>query len=64
VEGAEGAAAPAPVTESSSSSKAGVVFEQGAFQITVNGADGLDDLEGRLTEIFSRAALRLGVANG
>ena len=64
MEGAEGAAAPAFATESGSASKAGVVFEHGAFQITVNGADGLDDLEGQLTEIFSRAALRLGVANG
>ena len=52
------------LTTSGSSSKAGVVFERGAFQITVNGADGLDDLEGQLTEILSRAALRLGVANG
>jgi len=50
--------------ESGGGAKAGVVFEPGAFQITVNGADGLDDLEGQLTEIFSRAALRLGVANG
>ena len=58
------AAAPTPASESGSSSKAGVVFERGAFQITVNGADGLDDLEGQLTEIFSRAALQLGVANG
>jgi len=58
------AAAPAPATETGSSSKAGVVFEQGAFQITVTGADGLDDLEGQLTEVFSRAALRLGVSHG
>jgi TP901 family phage tail tape measure protein len=57
-------AAPAPASETGSSSKAGIVFERGAFQITVNGADGLDDLEGQLTEIFSRAALQLGVANG
>ena len=58
------AAAPAPATAASSTSKAGVVFERGAFQITVTGADGIDDLEGQLTELFSRAALRLGVANG
>jgi len=63
VEGVEGVAAPSPVTEFGSSSKAGVVFEHGAFQITVNGADGLDDLEGQLTDIFSRTALRLGVCD-
>jgi hypothetical protein len=52
-------------TETGSSAKAGVVFERGAFQITVNGSgDSLDNLEEQLTEIFSRAALRLGVANG
>ena len=60
VEGTGQAAAPAPASETSSASKASVVFERGAFQITVNGADGLDDLEGQLTEIFSRASLRLG----
>jgi hypothetical protein len=58
------AGAPAPASETGSSQKAGVVFERGAFQISVTGADGMDDLEGQLTEIFSRAALRLGVANG
>ncbi len=52
-------------TETGSSAKAGVVFERGAFQITVNGSgDSLDTLEEQLTDIFSRAALRLGVANG
>jgi len=49
--------------EPKSTAKAGVVFEPGAFQITVTGADGMDDLEGQLTEIFSRAALRLGVTH-
>ena len=44
--------------------RAGVVFERGAFQITVSGATGLDELEERLTEIFSRSALRLGVSHG
>ena len=57
-------AALAPATETGSAAKAGVLFERGAFQITVNGTDGLDDLEGQLTEIFSRAALRLGVSHG
>ena len=42
----------------------GVVFQRGAFQITVSGANAVDDLEDRLTEIFSRAALRLGVSHG
>jgi len=55
---------PAPATETNSRAKAGVVFERGAFQISVTGTDGLDDLEGQLTEIFSRAALRLGVSHG
>ena len=42
-----------------------MVFERGAFQITVHASGGsLDDLEEQLTEVFSRAALRLGVANG
>ena len=51
--------------ESNGSSGAGVVFERGAFHITINSSgDTLDDLEQQLTEIFSRAALRLGVANG
>jgi len=58
------AAALAPAQESGSSSKAGVVFESGAFQITVSGAEGTDDLEGQLTEIFSRIALQLGGASG
>jgi len=57
-------AAPAPAIETSSTAKAGVVFERDAFQITVTGADKMDDLEGQLTELFCRAALRLGVANG
>ena len=64
MEGAQQGAAPVAPSESGSSAKEGVVFERGAFQITVSGKDGLDDLEGQLTEIFSRAALRLGVANG
>lgn len=55
---------PAPSTPSSSGQKGQVVFEDGAFQITVNGADGLDDLEDRITEIFSRASMRLGVTHG
>ncbi len=42
---------------------ASVVFQRGAFQITVSGADSMDDLEERLTEIFGRLALRLGVSH-
>jgi len=42
-----------------------IVFERGAFQITISSSgDSFDDLEERLTEIFSRAALRLGGAHG
>ncbi len=40
-----------------------VVFEKGAFAITVNGANGIDDLEVQLTEVFGRLALRLGVSD-
>jgi TP901 family phage tail tape measure protein len=54
-------AAASAAQESGGAGKAGVVFERGAFQITVNAGGGsLDDLEEQLTEIFSRAALRLG----
>jgi hypothetical protein len=55
------AASAAPVE--SGGSGGSVVFQPGAFNITVSGAGALDDLELRLTEIFSRAALRLGGAN-
>ena len=59
------AASPTPGRAAESSGEAaGVVFERGAFQITVSGANAVDDLEDRLTEIFSRAALRLGVSHG
>lgn len=40
-----------------------VVFQSGAISIAVSGATALEDLEERLTEIFSRASLRLGVAD-
>jgi hypothetical protein len=64
VEGAPATAAPAPATARHESSDQGVVFERGAITVTVTGASALDDLEERLTEIFSRAALRLGVSHG
>jgi phage-related protein len=56
--------APAPVPATAADSSAGVVFERGAITVTVTGASALDDLEERLTEIFSRASLRLGVSHG
>ena len=48
---------------SSGSDTSSVVFQRGAFQITVSGGDSIDDLEERLTEIFGRLALRLGVSH-
>jgi hypothetical protein len=53
----------APSAADTGGSGASVVFQPGAFNITVSGTGALDDLELRLTEIFSRAALRLGGAN-
>jgi TP901 family phage tail tape measure protein len=52
-----------PPRETVRSAGPSVVFQRGAFAITVNGASGLDDLETRLTDIFARAALRLGVSD-
>ncbi len=45
------------------SSAPSVVFQKGAISVTVSGIDALDDLEERLTEIFARASLRLGVSH-
>jgi TP901 family phage tail tape measure protein len=47
---------------STASDTPSIVFQRGAFLITVSGADSIDDLEERLTEIFGRLALRLGVS--
>jgi TP901 family phage tail tape measure protein len=55
--------AAAAARTSSRDSRSAVVFQRGAFAITVNGASGLEDLESRLTDIFARAALRLGVSD-
>ena len=48
---------------SSTGASPSVVFQKGAISVSVSGASAIDDLEERLTEIFSRASLRLGVAN-
>ncbi len=48
---------------SSQSDAPSVVFQRGAFQISVSGSGSIDDLEERLTEIFSRLSLRLGVSH-
>lgn len=39
-----------------------VVFQRGAFQISVSGAESVDDLESRLEAVFGRIALQLGGA--
>ena len=65
MEGAPGAPSMSgPALPQAEEGSAGVVFQRGAFQITVSGGAAVDDLEDRLTEIFSRAALRLGVSHG
>jgi len=48
---------------SAGSSSPSVIFQKGAISVSVSGASALDDLEERLTEIFARASLRLGVFN-
>jgi len=40
-----------------------VVFQPGAIQVTMQAGETMDNLEERLTEILSRVALRLGVAD-
>ena len=57
-------AVPGRSAEAAGDDSGGVDFQRGAFQITISGANAIDDLEDRLTDIFSRAALRLGVSHG
>ena len=40
-----------------------VVFERGAFNIVINGTPEYDDFEDKLTNIFSKAAMKLGAVN-
>jgi len=47
----------------SSGSNPSVVFQRGSIQVSVSGGGALENLEERLTEIFSRASLRLGVSH-
>lgn len=53
-----------PAMPAQKASGANVTFQKGAFQINVSGAEGIDDLEKQLTEIFGRLALQFGGANG
>jgi len=52
-----------PAREPSTSGAGSVVFERGAFQISITGEKPMDDLENRLTDIFAGVALRLGVSD-
>ncbi len=48
---------------SRTSDQSSVVFQKGAFQMTFVGADPFDDLEERMTKVFSNVAQRLGVSH-
>ena len=54
---------PGSVDNATHGASPSVIFQQGAFQITVSGHDAIDDLEERLTEIFGRLSLQLGVSH-